>query len=147
MRVHVIESIGKFQVAVGAIIEHTTTHKILLLKRSKKKDFSGGIWEYITGRMNQFEEPLDALAREVMEESGLTIKVVKPISTYHLFRGEKVAQNELVGIMFWCRSTSSQVRLSKEHTEFKWVTPTVALKMITKPSMQEDIKAYIRNNS
>ena len=137
-------TVGKFQVAVGAIVEHTATHKILLLKRSEKKDFSGGIWEYITGRMVQFEEPYEALAREIKEESGLTVEVVKPISTYHLFRGEKTPENELVGIMFWCRSTSSDVTLSEEHTDFKWVTPNEALEMIQKPSMQADLKAYIR---
>lgn len=61
--------IGKFLVATGAIIENTSTRKILLLKRSETKDFSPGIWEYPMGRLNQFEEPQNGLRREIMEEA------------------------------------------------------------------------------
>ena len=58
-------------VAVGAIIEHTGTGKILLLQRTKKADYSPGIWEEITGRMKQHEELEAALHREVFEEAGI----------------------------------------------------------------------------
>lgn len=44
---------GRFMVAVGAIIENSTTGKILLLKRSEKRDFAPLIWEEINGRMHQ----------------------------------------------------------------------------------------------
>ena len=54
---------------MGAIIENTETGKILLLKRGIEKDFSPEIWEYVTGRLNQFEEPLEGLRREIMEEA------------------------------------------------------------------------------
>ncbi len=138
------KEVGRFLVAVGAIIEHSPTGKILLLKRSPKKDFSGGIWEYITGRMNQFEEPRDALRREIKEEAGIEVTIIKPTSTYHIFRGERTAENELVGIMHWCTVDSDKIVLSEEHTEYKWVSPEEALKMIQKPSMQNDIKAYMR---
>ena len=135
---------GRFLVAVGAVIEHTSTGKILLLKRSPKKDFSPDIWEYITGRMKQFEEPENALRREIKEEAGIEIKIIKPISTYHIFRGERTAGNELVGIMHWCTTDSDEIVLSEEHTKYKWVSPEKALEMIQKPSMQNDIKAYMR---
>jgi hypothetical protein len=44
------EDAGRFMVALGAIVEHAATGRILLLKRSATADFSGGIWEHITGR-------------------------------------------------------------------------------------------------
>jgi 8-oxo-dGTP diphosphatase len=142
--------VGRFLVATGAIIENTSTGKVLLLKRSDEKDFSAGIWEYVTGRLHQFEEPELGLRREVMEEAGIEIEIVKPISVFHIFRGEKTAENELVGIMYWCKTDSGEVKLSEEHSDSRWVTTDEALELISKPSMQADIKAFIgergRNN-
>lgn len=136
--------IGKFLVATGAIIENSSTGKILLLKRSEQKDFTPGIWEYITGRLYQFEEPEDGLKREIKEETGLEVEIIKPISIFHIFRGEKTAENELVGIMYWCRTNTEEVKVSEEHSGYRWITAGEALKMIEKPGMQEDIKAFIR---
>ncbi|MFA5925483.1 MAG: NUDIX domain-containing protein [Parcubacteria group bacterium] len=139
--------IGKFLVATGAIVENSTTGKILLLKRSGKKDYSPGIWEYTTGRLHQFEDPEDGLRREVMEETGLEVEIVKPISIFHIFRGEKIAENELVGIMFWCKTDSEEVIVSEEHSGYAWVTAEEALKMMEKPGMKEDIRAFIKERS
>jgi 8-oxo-dGTP diphosphatase len=137
--------IGRFLVAAGAIIESSKTGKILLLKRSDKKDFSAGIREYVTGRLNQFESPQEGLKREIMEEAGIEVEVIKPFSIFHIFRGEKTAENELIGIMYWCKTNSEEIKISEEHSEYKWVTVNEALKIIEKPSMQEDIKAFIRD--
>jgi 8-oxo-dGTP diphosphatase len=137
------EQIGRFIVSMGAIIEHKQTGKLLILKRSVIKDFSAGIWEYVTGRLHQFEEPLDGLRREISEESGLEVEIIKPINTFHVFRGEKTAEKEVVGIMYWCRTDSQDVVVSEEHSEFKWVTPEEALEIIEKPSMQDDIRAFM----
>ena len=139
-----INQIGRFLVATGAIIENSKTGKILLLKRSEEKDFSAGIWEYITGRLNQFEEPIDGLRREIMEEAGIEVEVIKPISVFHIFRGEETAENELVGIMYWCKTDSEEIKISDEHSSYKWVEAGEALRIIEKPGMQEDIKAFIR---
>ena len=136
--------IGRFLVATGAIIENSSTGKILLLKRSNTKDFSAGIWEYVTGRLHQFEEPAEGLRREVREEVGIEIDIVKPISVFHIFRGEKTAENELVGVMYWCKTDSEEVELSEEHSDFRWVTAAEALELIAKPSMRADVNAFIR---
>ncbi len=135
---------GRFTVSLGAIIESSKTGRILLLKRHQAKDFSAGIWEYPTGRLHQFEEPLDGLRREIMEETGLAVEIVKPLSTFHIYRGERLAENEVVGIMYWCRAETEEVQVSPEHSEYQWVTAAEALAIIEKPSMQADIWAFIR---
>lgn len=138
---------GRFLVAVGAIVEHKSTGKILLLERNAEKDFSPGIWEYITGRMNQFEEPEDALRREVREEAGIEIEIIKPISVFHIFRGEKKAEDELVGIMYWCKTDDDGIVLSDEHGSYKWAEVEDALIMMEKPGMKKDIEAYMREKN
>jgi 8-oxo-dGTP pyrophosphatase MutT (NUDIX family) len=136
--------VGRFQVSMGAIIEHPTESKILLLKRNPKADFSPGIWEEITGRINQFEEPYKGLRREVMEEAGIKIEIVKPLTIFHLFRGAEKPENELVGIIFWCKAKKTDVRISGEHTDYRWLKPEEALKLVKHPGVKNDIETYIK---
>ena len=47
--------VGRFMVAVGAIIQHRQTKKILLCQRSIDLDWHPGEWEIGYGRIAQFE--------------------------------------------------------------------------------------------
>ena len=131
-------------VAVGAVIEHEPSGEVLLLKRAQKAGFAPGVWEDITGRMKQLEEPEQALRREVREETGLEISIVKPLRVFHIFRGARTPGNELVGILFWCKTQGKEVKLSEEHTEFRWLKPDEALHLLDSDGIKEDIVAYIK---
>jgi 8-oxo-dGTP diphosphatase len=131
-------------VAVGAIIEHVPTGKILLMQRAATADYRPGMWEDLTGRMKQFEEPEDALRREVHEETGLEIEVVKPIKIFHLYRGDRAPENELVGIVYWCTAQSDRVTLSHEHDDYRWLLPHEAIALADDPGIRDDIEAFIR---
>jgi 8-oxo-dGTP diphosphatase len=135
---------GRFMVAVGAVIEHAPTGRILMVRRAATADFMPGMWEDLTGRMKQFEEPEDALGREIREETGLEVEVVKPIKVFHLYRGERTAQNELVGIIYWCTAQSDRVTLSREHDDYRWLLPREALEIAADPGIRDDIEAFIR---
>lgn len=141
-----MDKIGKFIVGVAAILENTNSGKILLLKRSPKKDYAPNIWEENTGRMNQFEEPLEALKRELKEETGITdFEIVKPIAVRHFFRGvEKLAENEMIIIVYWCKTSQDDIKLSWEHTEYKWLTSEEAVKLAGLPEIKEEIQAFIK---
>lgn len=62
---------GRFQVAVGAIIQLAKIDKVLLIRRATAQ-YDGGIWEVPIGRLKQFETFADGLRREVAEETGIT---------------------------------------------------------------------------
>ena len=130
-------------VAVGAMIEHDSSGKILLVKRSDKANFLPGIWEDMGGRIKQFEEPEDALHREVFEETGLEIEILKPLAVFHDYYGERTAENELLIITYWCKAKSDQVVLSEEHTEYRWVFPQEALELAEHIGVRRDIQAFI----
>ena len=131
-------------VAVGAVIEHVPTGRVLLLKRADDMDFAGGMWDDVGGRVHQFEEPDDTLRREISEECGLSVEIVKPLRTFHLFRGERTAEHELIGVIYWCQSTSDQVTLSAEHSEYRWLLPHEAIELLDDPGIKEDVEAFIR---
>ena len=130
-------------VAVGAMIEHDSSGKILLVKRSETADYLPGIWEDMGGRIKQFEDPEDALRREVREETGLEIEVLKPLAVFHDYYGERTAENELLIITYWCKAKSDQVMLSEEHSAYQWVLPEEALELADHIGVRRDIQAWI----
>lgn len=139
---------GRFMVAMGAIIENHLG-QILIVKRSDNKDFAPGIWEYPMGRLKQFEEPLEGLKREVTEEVGLQIEIIKPLRTFSWIRGkEKDPEKEVVEVVYWAKILEDEtVTLSDEHSEYQWVTPDAALEIIDHPGIKEDLEYFIDEQS
>ncbi|MFX0050237.1 MAG: NUDIX domain-containing protein [Candidatus Hermodarchaeota archaeon] len=139
---------GRFQIGIGAIIENTESEKILLLHRSHNMEFSSKKWDDVGGRMKQYENPEKTLQREVNEETGIiNFEIVKPIDVSHYFRGERKAENEMIVINYWCRTSESEVFLSEEHDEFRWVYPTEALELTEDPQIKRVINRFIQEKS
>jgi len=130
---------GIFQVAACAIIE-AADGKILLLKR--RGHLPGGeIWEGAGGRLNQFESFEDGLKREVAEETGITdLQVVRPLNVFTFMRGGDTAAHEVKGVVFWRKTSQTDVILSEEHSEFAWQDLATALAM-TKAGVRRDLLA------
>ena len=92
--------------------------KVLLVKRSEIDTQSPSIWEIPGGRINKNENVDEGLIREVYEETNLKITPLLPFSLRHFVRtdGEKI-----ILINYICKYKSGKVKLSSEHTKFKWV--------------------------
>lgn len=131
---------GRFMVAVGAVVEYKNTDNILLIKRSSDQDWQPNEWEIVYGRVAQFETPQDGLSRELQEETGLTVKVKDFLTLWHIYRENmEDAEHELIGITFHCQSDTQKVILSHEHSDYKWVTPEKALKLVHVEGIRKDI--------
>ncbi|MFX0126465.1 MAG: NUDIX domain-containing protein [Candidatus Hodarchaeota archaeon] len=139
---------GRFIIGIGAIIEHNKTGKILFLRRSPQSDYSPNIWDDVGGRMRQFERAEETLQREIVEETGITeITIIKPLVVSHYFRGEKITENEMIVITYWCKTAIEKVRLSKEHDSFKWFTPDRALSLINDTALKRNITRFIEERN
>jgi len=139
---------GKFIIGIGAIIEHSKSGKILLLHRTPSIDFAGNQWDDVGGRMRQFETPEETLQREVREETGLSdLRILKPIDVSHYFRGDKIADNEMIVITYWCETSSDRIILSPEHDNYRWISPEEALLLIEDLPLKRNIKRFIEEKS
>jgi 8-oxo-dGTP diphosphatase len=112
--------------AAKAFIFHE--RKLLLIKRRPDDIQTPGIWEGPGGRIEQGENPVEGLKREVKEETGLEIQVVIPFSTKQFTRKDGQI---ITLIIFLCKSESAEVKLSEEHTEFAWIEIEKAKEVLT----------------
>ena len=104
---------GEFMLAAVMIVR--IGEKVLITKRDKNKTFAG-MWEFPGGAVHADEDSKEAGIRELKEETGLLIDVVKPAYTFTKIREDY----QTVGIGFLAYSHDDQVTISFEHTDYKW---------------------------
>lgn len=128
-------SIGRFIGGVGALLWRSNDNRYLLLRRSSNKDYAQGVWEPVTGRLEQGEGFEDALFRELQEELGITARPLCILGTTHFYRGKTLPENELVGVVYLCHfNGDGQPRLSEEHSQACWLTAEEAFDLLSDPT-------------
>jgi 8-oxo-dGTP pyrophosphatase MutT (NUDIX family) len=123
----------RFIVAVSAVIFRQG--KVLAVRRSPLK-IGAGLWETPSGRVQKSERVLDAVMREVREETGLNIRLdSRPIDAYAAKRGS----SPMVVILYRAEWVLGEVQLSSEHDRFAWWTPAQFARESTLPRLSEAV--------
>jgi 8-oxo-dGTP diphosphatase len=126
--------IGRFYGGIGALIRAPESGKYLLLKRSEGKDFASGVWECVTGRVDQGEGFEDAVHREVWEELGAQVHIDFVVGTTHFYRGDPNPENELIGVVYACSlDDPDDINISAEHSEHRWLSASDARELLDAP--------------
>jgi 8-oxo-dGTP diphosphatase len=124
--------IGRFYAGIAALIWSPPTEKYLLLRRSPAKDFGRGVWECVTGRVDQGESFEEAIHREVHEELGVDVQTEYILGTTHFYRGNPTPENELVGVVYLCSLGSpDSIKISAEHSELTWLSASQAFELLS----------------
>jgi len=90
-------------------------------------------WDYPKGHIEKREKSVEAMMREIKEETGLSeIEVVPGFSSYskYFFRVEGKNVFKVVDFHL-ARSRSKDVRLSSEHSGYAWLPYDEAMKKLT----------------
>ncbi|OGI18240.1 MAG: hypothetical protein A3J06_02315 [Candidatus Moranbacteria bacterium RIFCSPLOWO2_02_FULL_48_19] len=127
----------QFYLTVKGIVERDG--KILVLKRSALDDHLPGVWETPGGGVDKEESPQEALKREILEETGLVVTIGRP---FNVFTFRKDTGEFKVGITFLCKYESGEVKLSEEHSEYRFIKPSEFAELPSIPSLYEEIARY-----
>lgn len=121
---------------------------VILYKKEKDKILYGiglrstrNIWQFVAGGAEDKETPIEAAVRELSEETGINIKeedlivldskttipVVNVTGTYTWGKDVFVIPE----YAFAVDATNFQIKLSNEHTEFKWLEYNKAMDILT----------------
>ena len=106
-----------FLIGPRATIYNTKTHKVLLLQRND----GNNIWEIPGGKRENNEDIVNALKREVQEETGLIINEYKLVYVSPIFENHPFLK-PFLNIGYLCFVENSDVVISDEHLDYKWVS-------------------------
>ncbi len=119
-----MESNVTFFFATKAFIVHDG--KILILQESSKylDGTNKQAFDVVGGRLTPGEYFLDALKREIQEETGITdIEIGRPFFVNEWRPVVKGNQWQIVGVFFECFAKTSKVTLSEDHSGYEWIDP------------------------
>ncbi len=109
------------QVVGAAVIQDD---KLLCAKRGPQMSM-GGYWEFPGGKIEPGESAEEALVREIKEELGCEIRVVRSLhKNLHHYEAQTIELE-----VFWCE-LNYDVPQKSEHAELRWV-PVNEIKDLT----------------
>lgn len=117
----------------------------LLLKRSDNAKIYPGIWQMITGTIESHEHTKETLLRELEEETGLKpVKLysIPRVNTFYLAISDKICMSPV----FLALVETDEIRISEEHSEYKWASYELARDIIHWPNQVDSldiIKRYL----
>jgi len=134
-----------FEKSAGAIIFRKEKGKnlFLLLKypalsHRSKKDY----WDFPKGHIEKGETEIEAVKREVKEETGIRdLKFIKgfkeSIKYFFKYKGENIFK---VVVFYLAETNTKDVRISFEHSGYKWLLYEEALEALSFQNAKEILK-------
>ncbi|WP_342423055.1 NUDIX hydrolase [Paenibacillus sp. FSL E2-0178] len=128
-------------VAVGGIVENGQGEILLV------RTFHGG-WVFPGGQVESGENLMDALTREIQEESGILTVVDQLIGVYSntgMYKWHDGVTDVPTKVMldYVCRPIGGALATSDETAESCWVSRDKVLEMITSPAIRTRYEAYL----
>lgn len=117
----------KHIVAVGGLVRDTEGRVLMI--RSPRRD-----WEFPGGQVEEGEDLVTALQREVFEETGVTVSVGKLAGVY------SNVKSHIVMFDFLCEFVSGELQTSAESLAVEWVEAGEALSRIIRPVIRDRMR-------
>lgn len=140
----------KYRKGIAAIIFRNTKNGIKFLIFHRTKNWDG--WEFLKGGIQDGEDSLKSLKREIKEETGLknykiienTGKIIKYEWPKHFAKDHHIyigAKHEF----FLVKTNTAKIKIDKrEHDNYKWVDKEEALKLLTYNNHKEVLKTVLK---
>ena len=125
-------------VEVHVAYKNKSGYEFLLLKRTEEDKVYPGIWQMITGGVQDFETIRDGVMREITEETGIkpmAVYSIPRVNSFYFDYGDAICLSPV----FLAIAGNKDVKLSEEHTEYKWVDYNNAIALIRWPDQIESL--------
>jgi mutator protein MutT len=108
------------EVAIAIVFDED--HRRLMICKRKAETVLGGYWEFPGGKCDPGEAPADCACREVLEETGVTVRAVKELAI--------IEHNYPHGLVrlhpFVCERVHGELQLLAV-ADAKWIDPAEAV--------------------
>ncbi len=114
--------------------------KILLIQRAPGDSFMANCWECPGGKLDQGQDIINAREREVMEETGLLVKLTHSLvyaDSYVVGPPSKYAGLPYICLYGIGEPMGGKFKLSDEHQNFAWLTYDEALDYDLTPEVRK----------
>jgi len=121
---------------------------ILILKRSNNVKTYKGLWGGIAGYVEEDEEPIETVYKELHEEVGLDkgdvelLKTANPIEFTDVYKGESYDW-KVYPFLFYTRK-KSKVQIDWEHSKYRWVSLSELEKCDTVPRFKDVVSKLLK---
>lgn len=127
-------------VAVGGIVEDGRGHILLVRTRNRG-------WEFPGGQVEVGENLMEALAREVREESGVRVRPRFLVGVYSntapsTWHDNRTVVPTKVMLDFGCSYSGGDLTPSEETPDVRWIDKGHVLQLMTAPAIQTRFQAY-----
>lgn len=112
--------------------------EFLLLKRAENQVYPG-LWQMVTGKIKGREKAYETALREIKEETGIIPVQLWVAPTVNSFYEPKDDYICLIPV-FAAKVKSNKIKLSSEHTEYKWVNRTTTQKLLAWKGQRDAVK-------
>jgi len=133
-------------VAAASAVVVNDEHKILLQRRR-----DNNLWSLPGGAMELGESIAQTVMREVQEESGLRVELVRLVGVYtdprHLIAYSDGEVRQQFSICFACRVIGGELRRSDESTEIGFFAPEELKDLSIQPSIRLRLQHYLENRT
>lgn len=114
-------------VAVSGLIRDKSG-RVLLIHSPRRE------WEFPGGQVEEGESLTEALEREVMEETGVTVSVGALVGIYSNIK------SHIVMFGFICEWIGGEPQTGPEAIEIEWVEQDAALERVTHPAIRDRLR-------
>jgi dATP pyrophosphohydrolase len=115
--------------------------QILLLHRAPGRIFSG-IWQPVTGGLEEGERIVEGALRELVEETGIDptgIETLFGLDQVNIFHADHIDSLQAEAVFAAELRPGIEARLSDEHDEQRWCSPAEAMEMVVWPAYRAAI--------
>ena len=113
--------------------------KILILRRSKKVKSMKGLWEGVSGIIENNEPPIERAKIEIFEELGIDQQYIKLIKSAKelTIESPQYRSHKWVIFPFLFATEKSEIKLNWENSEFRWIHVNELKEFNTVPSLKK----------